>query len=101
MAPDRKKNRVAELEAELAAARADRDDALAALAKERELTNALRLQLRRGDEAAVPRYPPGAGLGPPALRYELADRVNETVKRTLGPVHSAAKRLLRRGSKKA
>lgn len=83
-----------DLKAELAAARAERDEALAALARERELTNSLRLQLRNAGQAETPRYPAGTGLGAPPLRYELADKLNNSAKRALGPVHQAARRLL-------
>jgi hypothetical protein len=90
----------AALETALADARRERDEALMLLAKERELTNALRLQLRQ-PAADIPRYPTGTGLGPPPLRYELADKLNDSAKKALGPVHRAAKSLLGRGGKKA
>lgn len=83
------------LEAALVEARRERDEALLALAKERELTNALRLQLRQ-PPLEVARYPAGTGLGPPPLRYELADKLNDSAKRALGPVHRAARSLLGR-----
>jgi len=90
-----------DLERALSQARHDRDEALEALARERELTNALRLQLRHQGEASVPRFPAGTGLGPAPLRYQLADTINDSAKRALGPVHSAARKLLNRRGKKA
>jgi hypothetical protein len=86
---------IAALEAALVEARRERDEALLALATERELTNALRLQLRQ-PPIEVARYPAGTGLGPPPLRYELADKLNDSAKKALGPVHRAAKSLLGR-----
>ncbi|MER2562820.1 MAG: hypothetical protein ABTQ32_18985 [Myxococcaceae bacterium] len=80
----------------LADARSERDAALLELARERELTNALRLQLRADQPTNVPRYPAGTGLGPAPLRYQLVDKVNESAKRALGPMHGAAKKLLDR-----
>jgi hypothetical protein len=91
---------LADLETALAEARRERDEALLALARERELTNALRLQLR-APAADVPRYPTGTGLGPPPLRYVVADRLNDSAKTALGPVHRVAKSLLGRRGKKA
>lgn len=99
--PSKAQRSAHELESALDQARQERDDALAALAQERELTNALRLQLRHQGEPAVPRFPAGTGLGPAPLRYKLADSLNDSAKRALGPVHSAAKKLLNRGGKKA
>ncbi len=83
-------------ERELREARRERDEALTALARERELTNALRLQLRDDQQGEVPRYPTGTGLGPPPLRYQLVDSLNASAKLALGPVHGAAKKLLSR-----
>lgn len=81
---------------ELTAARRERDEALAALARERELVNALRLQLKNRGEPDVPHFPPGTAPGKPPLRYELADRINESAKKALAPVHFVARRLLDR-----
>lgn len=88
--------RVALLERALIDARRERDEALLALARERELTNSLRLQVRNGQSVEIPRYPAGTGPGPAPLRYQLVDSLNASAKRALGPVHGAAKKLLAR-----
>jgi hypothetical protein len=78
---------------------AERDRALTDLAKERALTNALKLKLEHVGEPSVPLYPPSAGYGPTPLRYRVADRANEVAKVVLGPVHRLAKRLLGAGDR--
>lgn len=83
----------------LVRALAERDEALLQLARERELTNALRLQQRSGAEV-VPDYPPGTSPGDPPLRYRLADSLNASAKRVLGPVHTAARKLIHRKKRK-
>ena len=89
-------HRLSELEARLEQALAERDEALLDLAKERELTNALRLSARSRDEPEPMPYPPSAGLGEPPLRYRVADAANDTAKGVLGPWHQRFKRLAAR-----
>lgn len=73
-----------------------RDQALAALAKERALVNALRLTADAVGEPEPLAYPPEAGLGPPPLRYVLVDAANERVKSVVAPLHHLVKRLIDR-----
>lgn len=85
----------------LEAAIAERDLALTALAKERELTNALRLGARNRGEPDPPPYPRSAGLGAPPLRYVLADAANDVLKAWVGPLQRVAKRLAKTVSPRA
>ena len=85
----------AEVKARLLTALRERDEALSALADARAELDAMRVQ-RFGDES-LPIYPSGAGPGEPPLRYLLADKANDVVKRVLKPVHSGVKKLVRRG----
>lgn len=85
--------RCAALEAELAEARAERDAAKLELARARELADALRLSFPPTGEPPPPPFAPAMTPGaPPPLRYVLADRANDYVKRYLQPLHSAGRR---------
>ena len=76
-----------ELEARLRDALAERDAALLELARARGDLEALRMAIaRRGEEEPNP-YPITAGIAPPALRYLLADALNDAFKPLLGPLH--------------
>lgn len=79
----------ADLEAELRDARAERDRSLLELARAREELNALRLA-RAGEELRI-----GEVDGAP-LRYLVADRLNDGIKRVLGPAHGAVRGALSR-----
>lgn len=83
-------------ERRLEAALRERDEALLALATERERSNALRLRLERLGEPEPPRYPTHAGIGPTPLRYVVVDRLNESIKGVLGPLHGPLKRAVAR-----
>lgn len=74
----------------------ERDRALAALARERTLVNALRLARERQGEPTPPVYPAEAGLGDPPLRYQVVDAANERVKTLVAPLHRLVKRLVER-----
>lgn len=80
--------RCSELEQELRELRA-------ALARERELVNALRLSYPAGAEPALKEYPPSVGPGEPPLRYRVADALSDGLKKYLGPVHHSARAALR------
>lgn len=82
--------RVGSLQSQLKAALAERDEALAQLADARALLDLHRLA---GRAEQLPHYPRGTEPGQPPLRYVLIDRANDTVKRVLGPLHRAVKRL--------
>lgn len=75
------------LERELLAARKARDEALLALAREREQVNALRLAIPATSAEAPPAYPVSVQPGPPPMRYLLVDSANTALKRYLGPLH--------------
>lgn len=85
--------------ARLQEALAARDAALLELAQEKERTNALRLWVRAAGEVDPVRYPSEVGPDGAPLRYVVADRVNDGVKRLLGPLHGRGKALLGRGKK--
>lgn len=82
------------------AALAERDAALAELARCREDLAALRLSVARSGEPMPRPYPSAAGPGAPPLRYVLADRLNGAAKVALAPLHSAARALLARVSQR-
>jgi hypothetical protein len=63
----------------------ERNEAVMALARERELTNALRLSV---NAALVHAEPSNEGL---PLRYALVDRANDEIKKVLGPAHVAVR----------
>lgn len=88
------------LEERLALALQERDDALAALAHERALVNALRLGAARRGEPEPKDYPVAAGPGDAPLRYVLADEANDTLKAFLGPLHRGVKGVLKARAKK-
>ena len=75
------------------AALRERDDALTALAKERERNNTLRLHLDQLGEPEPPHYPLEADPNSPPLRYVVADEINNRLKKTLKPLHNGLKRL--------
>jgi hypothetical protein len=82
------------LRAELVEAKRKRDAALLELAREREAFNALRLSFPPMNAAPPPPFQPAVvPPAPPPLRYVLVDRANEQIKRYLGPMHSASKRM--------
>lgn len=89
-----------DLQKRLESALAERDAALAELARAREQSNALRLRLANLGEPEPPRYPARAGPGEPPLRYVLVDQVNDGLKFALKPLHGAVRRLLARRSAK-
>lgn len=69
------------------ALRAELDQLRLELAKERELSNALRL----GFFGGIREIPQPHELEPPPLRYQLVDRANGFIKRYLEPIHRGAK----------
>jgi hypothetical protein len=79
------------LRAQLAAARAGRDEALLAVAREREKVNALRQALPHVIEAPAPNYPGSVAPGEPPLRYVMADAANTAIKRYLGPLQEGGR----------
>lgn len=86
-------------DAELEQLRAERDEALAALARERVLVNALRLALRHAGIEEPPQYPRPTTPGEPPLRYRVADALNDGRKRVLAPVREALESALGRSRK--
>ncbi len=88
------------LEERLAQALQERDAALAALAQERAVVNALRLASARRGEPEPKDYPVAAGPGEAPLRYVLADEANDTLKAFLGPLHRGVKGVLKGRAKK-
>jgi hypothetical protein len=84
------------LEERLRQALAERDQALLELARARADLDALHLAIKRSGEPEPRPYPISAGLEGPALRYVLADALNDTVKPLLGPVHRALRAAVER-----
>jgi len=80
-----------ELHREVERLRLARDEALAALARERELINDLMLRYPP-EHLHPPEDPVAPDPGPAPLRYRLADRANDALK-VLPGVHAAAKRI--------
>lgn len=85
--------RLSALERRLDEAVAERDAALAALAREREGAQALRLAAAAQGEPEPKPYPKSAGPEAPPLRYVVADSVNDGLKRFLAPLRQGAKAL--------
>ena len=82
----------ARLQAALTLALQQRDEALLALAKERERGQAIYAQWAEPQVAAGPaRTAAGAPPAPTQLRYRVVDRLNEEAKRRLGPLHRRAR----------
>ena len=78
----------ARLQAALTLALQQRDEALLALAQERERTQTIYAQWAEPPVAAGPaRRPAGAPETPTPLRHRVVDRLNDEAKRRLGPLH--------------
>lgn len=77
------------LDARLEALQIERDELLLALARERQRANSLLLQFPTLPPLACA---PPVNQGTPPLRYRVADRINDSIKRLLPFAHGAAKR---------
>jgi len=96
--PDRTPPRSAEACPNCTRLERERDAALGELAREREVSNALRLAAFGPGRGLppLPEYPETVGPGAPPLRYLLVDQLNERFKGVFGLAHRTGRELLAR-----